>query len=705
MPRNLHSFQIPLSSSTGIFILFFFILTIYSNTFNASWHLDDYPNILKNKRIQLTELSISSLFESFQLSENSLNYRLVRPVSFISLALNWYVGNQQVIGYHIVNISIHILTAVFLYLFLLSLLGSPRLVGCFKGKENNIALLATVLWAIHPIQTQAITYIVQRMASLAAMFYILCLFFYIRGRFQIESKPRLAFYAGSFLCMLLAVGSKENTITLPLSIGLIEIFFFQDLTSVKNRKTCIRIAIFATIATVALGVFLLLFVSSDPFSTFKTLSDKRSFSPTERLLTQPRVVINYLIQIFYPLLDKFSIEHPITISTSLFEPLTTLMSLLTIVALLIFALLGIKNFPVLSLAILFYFINHVVESSFISLELVFEHRNYLPSFFLFLPVAIGVVSGLHYFIIEKKRAMFLLCFSAMTFLLVVLGISTFIRNEVWGSEKSLWEDAVKKAPLSARPWSSLAFYYNSIGYYDKALELYEISLTKQRLSGFFPAVVLRNIGYIYSIRQDYKKALEYFDRALTTDPNYSQALFDKASVLSILGEWKTSKNAVETLISKGNATKDDYYLMGIISLKINEPEKALQYFRMANQVSPFDHRTYVHIGISLSMMGHHNKADWFLRQASLLAPDDLIPLIYRVDNLIKINNITLLNEIVINLLTQFHLQDIQEKIILLSHNNMWVTISTDAIATLISSKLKIYSDNMLHLYWKQYGQY
>ena len=101
IPRNRSNIFI---SILRIFLLFILIVTIYSNTFNASWHLDDYPNIVNNKQIQLTELSPSALCRSFQPYQKYLHFRLSRPVSFLSLALNWYIGNQQVIGYHIVNI-------------------------------------------------------------------------------------------------------------------------------------------------------------------------------------------------------------------------------------------------------------------------------------------------------------------------------------------------------------------------------------------------------------------------------------------------------------------------------------------------------------------------------------------------------------------------------------------------------------------------
>ena len=690
--------QILLSPISGIFLLFILIVSIYSNTFKASWHLDDYANIVDNKYIQLTELSPSALFRSFQPYQNNLELRLSRPISYLSLALNWYIGQKQVIGYHIVNISIHVLASGFLYLFLLSVLKTPRLVGRFQGDENNIALLASVLWAIHPIQTQAITYIVQRMASLSAMFFIIGMFCYIQGRFQTERRwSRWAFFSGALICMFLAVGSKENTITFPLSIGLIEIILFQNFSSAENRKTCIRIVIAATIVTLTIALPLLFTMLPDPLTSYQSRYGQRSFSQTERLLTEFRIVMNYLVQIFYPLLSRFSIEHPITISTSLVKPITTLLSLLSIAGLLIFGFLRIHRFPALSLAILFYFFNHVVESSFISLELVFEHRNYLPSLFLFLPVAIGAVKGLRYFQKENKQVMYFLCSSVLTLLLIVIGMTTFTRNRAWSSEKTLWEDAIEKAPLSARPWGSLAFYYSAIGYYDKALELYEVSLTKQRITGFFPAIVLRNMGFIYSIKHDYDKALACYDRALNADPHYTQSLYDKASVLIILGDWNAAKTTTESLISRGDAVKETFYLMGIIFLKTNAPEDALKYFRMANQLSPHSPKTYTYIGVSMSMMGYYQKADWFLRQASQLAPDDMIPLLYRIDNHIKSIKLESLDDEVNHLFKQFRIDDIREVLLRLSRDNTWVPVSINAIATLITKKLQIHSDNLLHL--------
>ena len=199
-------------------LLFFLILLLYSNTFQASWHFDDFPNINNNPRIKISNLKPETLFQTFIASRDGglyLGKKVYRPVACLTLALNWYVGQDNVLGYHIVNLCIHFITAFVLFLTILRLFCTPNLKGKYTGSEYFIALLAATLWAINPIQTQAVTYIVQRMASMAAMFYILGIYFYLRGRLCEIRKNRIWWYICCGGSYLLAIGSKENAITLP----------------------------------------------------------------------------------------------------------------------------------------------------------------------------------------------------------------------------------------------------------------------------------------------------------------------------------------------------------------------------------------------------------------------------------------------------------------------------------------------------------
>ena len=197
------------------------------------------------------------------------------------------------------------------------------------------------------------------------------------------------FFGFCFLSFMLAVGSKQNTATLPLACLLIEVVFITNPEIWKQDKAqWMRIGTLAGLA-VLLGL-LLLFWQTNPISTIMDGYRIRPFTMGERLLTEFRVLVFYLYQIFYPVPGQFSILHDITLSTSLFDPWTTSAAVVMIGVLFITAFYTVRRHPLVCFAILFYFLGHSIESTILPLELVFEHRNYLPSLFMFLPVASGL---------------------------------------------------------------------------------------------------------------------------------------------------------------------------------------------------------------------------------------------------------------------------------------------------------------------------
>jgi hypothetical protein len=237
-------------------LLFFLIIIVYGNTFQASWHLDDYSNIVNNPVIKITDLYPQTLFKSFFAGREGDVYpqkSIYRPIACLSFALNWYVDQHNVFGYHLVNIVIHFLTAFFLYLTLLNLFNTPNLKEKYSGSEFFIALLAATLWAINPIQTQAVTYIVQRMAAMATMFYILALYFYTKARVENIKYKKNIFFFCCFLSFIFAIGSKENAATLPVALILLEIIFFQDLSQARTRKLFLGILVCAGLGVIVIG--------------------------------------------------------------------------------------------------------------------------------------------------------------------------------------------------------------------------------------------------------------------------------------------------------------------------------------------------------------------------------------------------------------------------------------------------------------------
>jgi len=166
--------------------LFIIVLLVYSNTFTATWHFDDITSIVQNPRIHLDHISVSSLKDVVLPSTQEAPDD--RPVAYLSFVLNWYFSQQNVFSYHLFNILIHIASSFLIFLIILKCYETKGLRRENRKSVFAIALLSTLLWALNPIQTQAVTYIVQRMASMAALFYLAGLWCYLTGRLKQERE-------------------------------------------------------------------------------------------------------------------------------------------------------------------------------------------------------------------------------------------------------------------------------------------------------------------------------------------------------------------------------------------------------------------------------------------------------------------------------------------------------------------------------------
>jgi len=620
---------------TSYFLAATLILLVYTNTFNASWQFDDKPNILNNTYIHLTDLKPESIIKTLYTNPSKpaqLGDRMYRPVACLSLALNWYIGGDHVAGYHIINTAIHILATLVLYLVIVNLYKTPNLIKHHGEGVNFIALFAALLWALHPIQIQAVTYIVQRMTSLAALFYLLSIYFYLKSRMSALPWRRASYYAGCALSFMLALGSKENAATLPLALVLIEIIFFQKTAAGnRNRRFYMISAGFLLISLVLMLQFL-------PGSDFFFAEDyaKRTFTVSERLMTEFRVVFLYLSQLFYPLADRFSIEHDVLLSTSLWTPWTTLPSMLAILLLITTGFGLMWKMKVLSFSILFFFLNHLIESTIVPLELVFEHRNYLPSLFFFLPLSVGIKSLLDYYR-EKSTVMHVILVVFATLLLTSVGFSTHLRNFAWATERSLWEDAMHKAPNSARPLTVLAEDLSRPDLANpqddaKALVLYERALLlQQSRRNVYPAI-LNNMAVIYMRNDNKPKALAVFTEALAIDPDYQKARAGLIQVQIMQGQWDRALENAEQLVSVPTPLGGHLNLMGYVLLRQEQYETARNYFQEALRLEPNDPVILLNMGIALCISGHYEDAEGYLQRAYMRSPEKFNPLIMLIEN-------------------------------------------------------------------------
>ncbi len=608
-------------------VLSLIIVAIYSNILDSSWHFDDIPNILENSFLHIDSLSFTQLKNTLYtdvIHPFRLGEKLYRPIPCLTFALNWYFGQDNVLGYHIVDIIIHILTACSLFLFIFNLFNTPNL-KIHRGMNPFIlSFLAGLLWAVHPIQTQAVTYIVQRMAQIAALFYILGMYAYIKGRFSSSPAKIITWFLLSVIFYVLALYSKSNAVMLPLSILLVEMIFFQNLGDRKTQK-------YICTASIVIAGFIILFGSFTFFKgnplSFLDGYETRTFTLTERLLAEPRVILLYLSQIFFPSPDRFSLAHDIVLSSSLIKPWTTIPSIFFIIIMNLVAVLLVKKKPLISFAILFFFLNHLIESSVLSLEIIFEHRNYLPSFFLFLPIVYWLcyIVSIYW---NKKKLLSIGAIFLILFLILNFSINTYIRNKVWKDEITLWTDAMSKAPNQTRPLWYLAIELawgkasNHPKKYDMAINLFESSLKKHTPSKVHKTIILRNMGIVHFYgKNDHNKAISLFEESLKDYPDFRQPRIDLINALIQMEKFDSALEHVSFLLNLDNKSIMDYNLKGLTLLWKKDYKASLSCFQKAEELladsSKYKINISVNASVVLSLSGEHEKAeDLLLAQIS-----------------------------------------------------------------------------------------
>jgi tetratricopeptide (TPR) repeat protein len=536
---------------------------LYSNTFNSPFALDDLHNIIANKPIRITDLSFDALTDTFK---NSLLEN--RPVANLSLAFNYYLHRYEVFGYHVFNIIIHSINGILLFFFLQHTLALTS-GDSSSGSRNFTAFVAVLLWLVHPLQTQSVTYTIQRMNSMAAMFYLLSFICYIRARISRKGTTRLLLGGSALAAAVLAIGSKENAVMLPVFILLYEWFFFQDL-QLRLKKS--HYFILAGLLLFLLGA-VFFYLGPDPIGAITNYSG-RSFTLQERLLTELRVVVFYISLVLFPLPGRMTLEHNFALSHSLADPLTTLFSLALLATMLLTAFLLARRQRLVSFAILWFLGNLLIESSFIPLEIIFEHRTYLPSMLLvFLLV----------FISARMITPVMVRSVLVVAIALLLSGWTYARNSIWENDLTLWADIAQKAPAKPRAQMNYGIILSNNGRMAEAMVYLEraVRLAPEN------AIVHYSLGDALMKQNKYIEASRSYSRALQLEPANNLARFNLAKSLASAGK-------------HGNA---------------------LFHYRLAAGKDPFiSHQVYYFMGNSLFQLGRYNEAVSAYRKALQLKP-------------------------------------------------------------------------------------
>lgn len=593
--------------------LLILVVATYANSFEASWHLDDEPNITENRHLQIKDLSLTQILRAAFSAPSSNTIAFYRPISRLSLGLNYYFGGKEVFGYHLVNLIIHICASFFLYLFTLHTLNLP-LIGAGK-KSFFIALSAAAFWAIHPIQTQAVTYIVQRMTSLAGMFTIMAMYFYVRSRVCSGRRTRASLLILCGIAAIFGFGSKENAILLPANLFLFHVLIVKGVGNGTWKRDLKFFSLFYLVPLLAFLTYLQL--SHQVITRVFELYDTRTFTLLERLLTESRAIAFYLSLLLYPMNYRLSVDHDIALSTSLWNPPSTALSILLILGMLLTSYLQAGKRPLISFSLLFFLLNHGLESTILPMELIFEHRNYIPSMPFFIPIFAGIAEVFSPF--RSNRFMKVAVTSSISLILLVFAHCAFLRNSVWKDERSLWEDVRAKYPQSFRAHHNLGRYYTLHGEEKKAEKEYFQALNgRETHRRNEKAITFFNLGYLAHIQGDYEMAADFYRKALGLDRCCPKANNNLAAVL--LESGNTSHEEVLPILEKAlecnNESEIPHALsnMGLLLMRMGKNAEAMNALSKAMEVDPLNRMNLLRMGYLLEQSGEHDKASLHFRR-------------------------------------------------------------------------------------------
>ncbi|MBI2412616.1 MAG: tetratricopeptide repeat protein [Deltaproteobacteria bacterium] len=488
--------------------------TVYSNTFRSPFLFDDILYIVNNRDIR----SFSNFWPPFG----------SRYIAYLSFAVNYHLGGLDTPGYHIFNFAVH--TANGLLVFALSLITfrTPSLAGCIKDKRALVcaALLISLVFITHPVQTEAVTYISQRFASLAAFFYLASLASFAAWR--TGRAPKAAWYALSLFLAVLAQMTKEISFTLPFVIALYDLVFFGPEENTKKRA--LRLVPFlAVLVIIPLAILYPEYgVETGANVSRQQAEEMISLSRYEYLITQFRVIVTYLRLLALPVGQR--LDYDLAPFHSFFVPqvLLSFAFLSAVLGAALFLLVRSKKrgLPALfAFGVLWFFMTISIESSIIPIkDLVFEHRVYLPSVgaaFAFGSFSLTLASGVRKLKPGISASNALLAIALLC--TVPLGAGTYLRNRVWASPAALWEDVVEKNSSEALGHINLANEYVERGRFDEAIEKYLASLKSETV--FLPQTYF-GLGNAYAGKGMAQEAEKKYREAIALKPDYTDARYN-----------------------------------------------------------------------------------------------------------------------------------------------------------------------------------
>jgi len=580
------------------------VALLYGHTLDAPWYLDDFNHIVHSRRVQ------------------NLSYWWNHPLhprspAYFSFALNYYFHQLSLPGYHLVNIAIHALNAGLVYLL------SKRIFP----HERRLAVLVALLFAVHPLQVQAVTYVVQRMASLAALFALLSTYCFIRAKVILVEKGRwqhpahLCFYSGTFLFAGLAVLTKQNTAVIPVLLLLFERYFLplpKGEKTVSWRRQLIYLSPFLVVPLL-LGLRVLTTGSLDQL-VLREQWGSGFVTPWTYFATELSVLWHYLRLLIIPYPQMLLYNIPWAEGLIGWKPM---ISLVAWVGFGWVAWLSRRKQPFLAVGLSWFLLSLAVESSFIPLHPVFEHRLYLPV----IGFSIAVVGSLGQSVAPRLASGILIGFC------LILSVLTWQRNQLWNDDLAFFQQNAAHTRPSKGLTGILSTRFNQRGRFAES---------EQQIKGFlkdfpgtyelYPNLALAllaqgkiaegvkvaemaisegqgtpelHLALVQGHRQqgDMDGAAERCGEALTLFPRSLPLLQEMAYLEAALGKLGPAERHYRKIVLRAPELPGAHMNLGLVLARKGKLAEALASFVQATEYAPEDARIWYAVAVTARQLG------------------------------------------------------------------------------------------------------
>jgi tetratricopeptide (TPR) repeat protein len=478
---------------------------VYSNSFFNSFHFDDIAFILQNDAIKPGG-SLGGIWHFWP----------TRFFGLVSFALTYRLQADAVFGYHLISVLLHVLTAVLVFWFASQTFSSPALGDAgVRRNAKPLAFFAALVFLLHPIQTQAVNYIFQRVTILSTLLYLASLCVYIKAMRIISERPVQGrwYYGLSFTAAAIGMFTKETVFTLPLAIVLYHVYFLRPAQRSRYRY----LVPFCCLLPVVPLTLLCTRLPWAPASDMQRFIGHPFLNSGQYLLTQFRVMVTYVRLLCLPWHQNLDYDYPL--SHTLWDA-PTLLSLGILCLIVWYGFTVFRRSRVISYGIFWFFITLLPESSIMPLlDVIVEHRLYLPMAGISLLAAGGLYSAL-----ARKRAV--VAVVAASLILVIYATLSYRRNFIWKDEISLWSDVISKSPHKARPYNERGLAYHDDRRYDAAIRDYTRAA---RLAPEY-AGAYYNRGVTYQEQGAYAESIQDYSRAIKINPRYAYAYYNRGAL-------------------------------------------------------------------------------------------------------------------------------------------------------------------------------